>query len=296
MAIAASLRELLAGAVDYAGLYPPASVDMRTAVANYAAYHRSDASWMLGRFVLPIASLATFRDELASFRSGAGDGWRLSAVLGDDPVSDVDRAITFNESDIAGAHIDSVEARISDPAIVARVARAVNQRVEVFVELPSASDPSPMLSRIREHAVYAKIRTGGTTVDAFPRTASIARFVRRCLEAGVAFKATAGLHHPLRAEYRLTYEPQAPCGTMFGYLNVFLATALAVAGAADDDVASVLEETEVGALAATDEQIAWRDRVLGAADLREARRWIRSFGSCSFREPVDELSALPLAT
>ena len=153
-----------------------------------------------------------------------------------------------------------------------------------------------MLSRIREHAVYAKIRTGGTTVDAFPRTASIARFVRRCLEAGVAFKATAGLHHPLRAEYRLTYEPHAPCGTMFGYLNVFLATALAVAGAPDEDIARVLEETDVGALVATDEQIAWRDRVLGAADLREARRWIRSFGSCSFREAVDELSALPLAS
>ena len=153
-----------------------------------------------------------------------------------------------------------------------------------------------MLSAIHGSGVYAKIRTGGTTADAFPRTAAVARFIRRCIEARVPFKATAGLHHPLRAEYRLTYQPDAPCGTMFGYLNVFLATAFVVAGSPDDEIARVLEETEASALVADDRRVAWRDRDLSAADLREARRWIRSFGSCSFREPVDELAALAVAS
>jgi hypothetical protein len=289
------LRELLAGAVDYAGLYPPASVDMRTAVANYAEYRASDSSWMLGRFVLPISSLGSFRDELAALDPRSGDGWRLSAVLGDDPPIDIERAHAFNESGKTGARIDSVEARITDVRAVARLAAAAKD-LDVFVEVPSAVDPSSMLAAIREHGVYAKIRTGGTTVDAFPRTQSVARFIRRCVEARVPFKATAGLHHPLRAEYRLTYQPDAPCGTMFGYLNVFLATAFAVAGAADDEIARVLEETDASALGANDQRLAWRDRDLSGNDLREARQWIRSFGSCSFREPIDELSALALAS
>ena len=37
----ASLRILMEGLIDYAGLFPPASLDMPTAVRNYAAYRKS---------------------------------------------------------------------------------------------------------------------------------------------------------------------------------------------------------------------------------------------------------------
>ena len=56
--------------------------------------------------------------------------------------------------------------------------------------------------------------------------ADVVRFIRRCIEADVRFKATAGLHHPLRAEFPLTYDAGAPVGAMFGYLNVFLAAGI----------------------------------------------------------------------
>ena len=43
-AASSALRTLVAGVVDYAGLFPPASLGMRDAVANYADYRASDQS------------------------------------------------------------------------------------------------------------------------------------------------------------------------------------------------------------------------------------------------------------
>lgn len=48
-----ALVELLRGIVDYAGLFPPASLDLASAVRNYDAYRRGPRAWMLGRFVVP---------------------------------------------------------------------------------------------------------------------------------------------------------------------------------------------------------------------------------------------------
>ena len=55
-----SIRLLMAGAVDYAGLFPPSSVSMSEAVLNYATYRNSNYRWMLGRFVLGIGNLDIF--------------------------------------------------------------------------------------------------------------------------------------------------------------------------------------------------------------------------------------------
>ena len=85
----------------------------------------------------------------------------------------------------------------------------------------------PRLAVLSAAGARAKVRTGGVTEGAFPASHALARFIQSCADAGVPFKATAGLHHPLRGEYRLTYEPGSPHGMMFGFLNVFLAAAFA---------------------------------------------------------------------
>jgi hypothetical protein len=123
------------------------------------------------------------------------------------------------------------------------------------------------------------------------------RFIRRCLEAGIRFKATAGLHHPLRAEYPLTYEVAAPRGVMFGYLNVFVAAALMRHGLTDAEAERVLSERDRDAFHITGDRIAWEGHTLTADDLRRVRDEVAvSFGSCSFREPVDELHAISAAS
>jgi hypothetical protein len=111
----------------------------------------------------------------------------------------------------------------------------------------------------------------------------------------VPFKATAGLHHPLRAEYRLTYEPESPIGPMFGFLNLFLATAYLAGGMDGETAARLLEERDAEAIRWDDAGVEWRGRRLDLAALAGAREaGIVSFGSCSFTEPIGDLESLRL--
>ena len=141
----------------------------------------------------------------------------------------------------------------------------------------------------------AKIRTGGITPEAFPRAAEIAKFLLTCAEHNVPFKATAGLHHPLRCHRPLTYSPDGPSGWMFGFLNVFLAAALARQGLSQDLLEQLLLEESPRALQLSDAQITWAGHTLNVEEIAAARReFAISFGSCSFEEPVADLKSLGL--
>jgi hypothetical protein len=139
----------------------------------------------------------------------------------------------------------------------------------------------------------AKIRTGGVVADAFPTSREIVAFIASCQRESVPFKATAGLHHPLRGSYRLTYEANSSIATMYGFLNVFLAAALVYSGRSEETARSVLEESDPAAFTFTDNAIIWRDLEVDVNQITKFRSSFGiSFGSCSFREPIDELAAL----
>ena len=122
-----------------------------------------------------------------------------------------------------------------------------------------------------------KIRTGGATADAYPTAEELASFLCRAAAARVAFKATAGLHHPL------------PAPPMHGFVNLFLAASLAWHGGAEADVRATLGERAF----AFGEDAEWSGRRLSAAQIRTARaEFAISFGSCSFEEPVEDLKRL----
>ena len=153
----------------------------------------------------------------------------------------------------------------------------------VYVEIANVR----LLDAIKRHGLRAKIRTGGITPDAFPAIGNIAGFLRACKEKGVAFKATAGLHHPLRCVKPLTYEPNAPTGTMHGFLNVFIAAAIV------EHAAEILAETDPRAFSFADDALSWRGHKVLTEDIIAMRRtFATSFGSCSFEEPIGDLIAL----
>jgi hypothetical protein len=289
-----ALRPLLSGIVDYAGLFPPAGLDMATAVRNYASYRHDDASWMLGRFVVPVSRLDELTRELRSLEPVEGDEWLLAALLGADVPRDLAAIDAFNEALAGVARIDTLEAKLGNAEAIARAAALAGGRFALFFEVPVDPDPEPLIAAIAAAGERAKLRTGGVTVDAFPASADVVRFMRRCAAAGVPFKATAGLHHPIRAAHRLTYAPDAPSGTMYGYLNVFLTAAL-LPELSDAEAVALLEEGDPRALVVSRDAILWRDHELRADQANAAReRVASSFGSCSFREPVDDLRALSL--
>src|SRR5206468_8959255 len=241
----ASLHALLAGAIDYAGLFPPATLDMRDAVARYADYRGTAESWALGRFVLPLSRA----DELAVAKTDIGaqsQSWRLSVLLGDNAAADGSRIRAFNAAHPGSALIDSAEVRLTGDASNARrsiatIAEHLPQSVRLFIEVPVMGELAPFLAPIAAANACAKIRTGGVTEDVFPTAEQVARFLVCCAEHDVCFKATAGLHHPWRGTYPLTYEPAAPSAPMFGFLNVFVAAALARSGASIEDLMAVLQ-------------------------------------------------------
>lgn len=290
-----SLHTLLHGLIDYAGLFPPAGLDLPTAAAHYASYRASDTCWALGRFVIPVARLGELETSGGSSLPQGGAPWKLAALAGADLAADLAAVVQFNRRQAGRALADTIEVKAGTAGAVAEALRTIDGQLDPFVEIPIADDPAPLLDALAASGGRAKVRTGGITPDAFPTPADLLRFLRRSAEAGVPFKATAGLHHPLRGGYRLTYQPDSGCATMFGFLNLFLGAAFLDQGLPDAEALELLEESSPASLRFEEEGIGWRSHWLEDAELRHARRRVGlAFGSCSFREPIDDLRALRL--
>lgn len=287
-----SMRALLAGAIDYAGLFPPASLDLPTVVGNYREYRAGPDSWSLGRLVVPASRL----DELAKVASSAwangATPWRISALIGTDAATDAAHIAAFNVASFPHACVDSVESRASTVEQV-RALAGLFPAAEHYVELPLAVDLPPLVQAVQSIGARGKVRTGGITPEAIPAPRDVARFLRACADAALPFKATAGLHHPMRGEYRLTYAPDAARGTMFGYLNIFLAAAQAQAGATVEQLVLTLDGRNRAMLGIHDDEIRWEGGRASVAALAAMRHdFAIAFGSCSFREPLDDLGTL----
>src|SRR5207249_3947598 len=102
-------------------------------------------------------------------------------------------------------------------------------------------------------------------------------------------KFTAGLHHPLR-QYREEVQTK-----MHGFLNVLGAAALAAEHRWDtNQTATMLEDENVESFSFTDDFFGWREWRIETKRLQYRRRFVVSFGSCSFDEPREDLRALNL--
>jgi hypothetical protein len=282
---------LLSAAIDYAGLFPPAALSMREAVANYAAYRAGTHAWALGRFVVQVARLDEFGMALASQQGGGR--WRLSALAAGDMAADIAKATAFNKRHEGTAIIDTLEFKAATASSIGDAAKLAEARFVTFHEISVAGDPRELLRAIAHAGGRAKIRTGGVTVDAFPEPAALARFLEQCAAARVPFKATAGLHHPIRAAHRLTGEPGSQKAIMHGFVNLVLAAAFAQAGWNAGQLTQVLDEQSPSAFRFGPDAVSWRGHPLSIDALQASREELLiSFGSCAFEEPINDLQML----
>jgi hypothetical protein len=132
-----------------------------------------------------------------------------------------------------------------------------------------------------------KLRTGGVTADAFPTSQEIAQALVTPATHQVPIKFTAGLHHPIR-RYRDEVQTK-----MHGFLNVLGAAVLAAEHKWDaHQTATMLEDENAESFSFDDEFFAWREWKIDIKPLKNRRKFVTSFGSCSFDEPREDLRVL----
>ncbi len=235
--IMTSLDALLENLIDYAGLYPPASLDLPEVIENYNRYLSSPDNWILNRLVLPASKLNDVKLR---------PKWRVTLLTDQDPGKLPPQIETLETKG---------DRRLSLPT---------------YCETP--------LHRIT--GAFAKIRTGGVTPAAIPPAPDLADFLHQAAARRIPFKATAGLHHPIRA-------------SMHGFVNVFVAAAFAWHGMDRESLILVLEETHAPEFEFGEDQLCWRGLRLSTEQIYTARRdFAHSFGSCSFEEPLQDLREL----
>jgi hypothetical protein len=227
-------RAALTALIDHAPLFPPASLPVPDAIEEDRRARADEHDWLLARLVWPASKL----DELE------GEDRALSVLL-DGPY----------EGDLRA---EAVETRWD--------AGLDGLHGEAYVELPLDDGLEEKVAVLAVRGLRAKVRCGGAEV---PSAGALGRFLTVCRDAGVPFKATAGLHHPLAAEGR------------HGFLNVLAACAF-------EEPAALTGSVELGAAG-----LRWDGRVAAADELERVRReQLVAVGSCSFFEPVEELQEL----
>lgn len=307
-----ALASLLHRSLDFAGLFPPASLPVAEALALYRKERAADSAGIIARFVCPILRL----EELVG-----------SAIPGDRPLAvsvlprggrnageflanlETDLAVIRRLSQLHGdaVFIDTLELRppaealaptplrrllAAIQALLGRQSGAIRQ---VFVELAPTPTLASQLEALAELSGQAtggspvigyKLRTGGSDAAAAPSAAQTAAALASVAALGLPMKCTGGLHRPLRSA--------GPSGAMHGFVNLLVAATLASTRMTEPGLLeAVLEETDPAAFRFDSHALGWRDRRATADHAADARRRLLvSFGSCYVEQPRQELQKL----
>ncbi len=298
----AAVRAAFAGLIDYAGLFPPAQLKLEAALAEYGNARNGPFAWMLARFIVPESRLSELLERasapvpLSVIIGTAGDS---RAWFGSVQAS-LQRIAVHKKADVP---IESLELSLPRPlsqretydAAIGQYSAAAAQHglsdLPSYIELPQDDRRAALLpgalASMKRHRLRAKLRCGGVTAASVPPVYDIATFLRAAAEEEVAFKATAGLHHPIRG-----YNEESGF-LMHGFLNVLTAAALMRQGADEDTVIAALEDEDAAHFAFDSERLRWQDVTIAEDALRDTRRnSFNSYGSCSFGEPVDDLTKI----
>src|SRR6266436_2269102 len=292
---AASLRALLAKSIDYAGMFPPCSLALEPALQNHANYVRSPEAWMLNTFVLPVEQFDAAKELLSPFdplhplRVAALGPKTANTEAFLEAIEKADTAIRSLSSNVDLISISHLEMFLPRDVALASMeeARSLLGDLPVFWETPP-NRAEQTIALLADLATFGyKLRTGGVTADAFPTSAQIAGALVAPATHQLPIKFTAGLHHPIR-QFRDEVKAK-----MHGFLNVLGAAVLAAEHRWDaSQTSKMLEDENANSFVFADDFFAWREWKIDLERLRYRRKFVTSFGSCSFDEPRDDLRAL----
>lgn len=291
-----ALRTLLESRLDYAGLFPPAALEMAAAWRTYQRHRAGEEAWLTGAFVCPVGRLA----ELAPLPR-AGDG-PLALTLLTAPGPE-----TGLEERAWEALCGEVAVPVGIRAWEIRLPRDGAPRMEDLLawsdtlpgEAPRFWEPPADLPEGAMEALAGtlaaqgggaphglKLRCGGVTGAEVPAAERVALVVDAAGRHSLPLKLTAGLHHPL-------HHQRPGYGPMHGFLNIYLAALLARRGGVPrQTLQRLVEEEDAAAFQVVGDRLGWRGHVLDGAEIRRLAATLAGHGSCSVDEPVEDLRAL----
>lgn len=300
--------------IDYAGMFPPASLSLNDALNNYMEYLKGEYNWMLNRFVVPLSCL----NELKVRTNESGEislsviltGGLSESEFRKNMENDIKLLSDFKNS-VQHMKISSFETTLPNELnkdelrddlldflidISEQLDRGVNERIPLFLEARLDENYEGTILNVTESLASLnksygyKLRTGGIKSDMFPSSEQIAYCILSCIEFGIPMKCTAGLHHPIR------YYDKNLKITVHGFFNVFIAGIMAYAlNLSEEEIISIIREENVREFSFTEDYLKWKDYELSWQHIKEARENLMvSFGSCSFTDPVEDLIELKL--
>jgi hypothetical protein len=302
MTMKASVKNFMSGLIDYAGLFPPARLEIKTTLANYAGYLAGENGWMLGRCLIPATRL---------HQVGPHPGFRYSVIVSP-ALSDEELEQLGNFSRSQG-RVEMVETRLPDSTdspercsdhllhLASRLNRAALRDIQLFVEAGTPVSAALLAASLAafnsrraggkaiKNAGY-KLRCGGTERQAYPTVEKVAAVIAVCRTHDVPIKFTAGMHHPLR-----NHSPEMDV-MQHGFVNMFAAGLLGWDGnLSTDQIAACLGDETAAHFHFAEEGFSWLEHTISADEIKCLRQnKVISFGSCSFAEPVEGLRSLGL--
>jgi hypothetical protein len=303
-----SARAFFSGLVDYAGLFPPAGLDLIEAVGNYRTYLDRPERWILSRFIATAAHVEQLREE--SLRMFTAQHPLAVSLVSRDPASDITRVVAKLKQSEGRVAIGSAEVVIDCNKDLAQQLSAHDSilkeldssglHIPLFYEVPPTESWDKVFDQVvdaidmaRTHTarmIGCKLRCGGLQPQLIPPPDRIAHVLHGCASRSIPLKCTAGLHQPFRHADHLDGKPVMT----HGYFNVFFAGIVAnTQRASVEELLAIVSESDVVDAVFSDEGISWLGRTISTEEIQRAREErVISYGSCSFEEPIEAAMAL----
>lgn len=318
----AGIRAFTENIIDYAGLFPPAKLNLDEAFRNYVQYSNSEFQWMLSRFICPVKVLADLKTIIKNNYSTINDlnlsvigrGGHNEADFNKNLSEDLNYLESFNSDFEKSVKTNVLEIKLPDELITSHddkkisdfiyhifsnIENRINHPIFIYFEGHVGTDwkknISALIEGIKLHNEKNinsgfKFRTGGVEAYSFPTPEQIAFCIRECVDREIPMKCTAGLHHPFR-HYNKEIDSM-----MHGFINVFGAGIIALRhNISNPGLKNILSDEDPRNFIFTNDYFSWKDWKISIEDIEFARKDLMiSFGSCSFEDPVNDLKSLKL--
>jgi len=309
---------LLAGAIDYAGMFPPASLDLNATMQKAASFRMTAKHpWLMNRIVLSLSEVKKLNAKFLFGCGANGSPWSISVLSTPSTAtshSDFVKGVDWDFREMrriqerhyhSSAKVDLVSYEIKLPDTITSPGQAITSGEYIFPALEQIETIWPgemdVYFEVSLEGAWQETLEGVTRImsewinensespilpglkvrtggKVVPRAEQLAMAIDECAANGVKIKATQGMHHPL------THSGE------FGFVNLFAAVNFAFSWGPQEfslkDIENCLRSENPKDFVFLESTFSWMGRELTNDQIESARKThAAALGSCSLDEP-----------